>query len=75
VIIIGVDYHPSFHQIAFLDQMDVHKETISIAVLNPADKLVMESILETRAATILKFVQGLRGNLHVTLEEATWATW
>ncbi len=41
--------------------MDVHKETISIAVLDSAGKLVMESLLETKAATILEFIQGLRG--------------
>ena len=43
--------------------MDVHKETISIAVLNSAGKLVMESVLETKSATILQFIQGLRGDL------------
>ncbi len=55
--------------------MDVHKETVSIAVMNSAGKLVVESILETKAATILQFIQGLRGNLHVTFEEGTWAAW
>jgi transposase len=55
--------------------MDVHKEAISIAVINSSGKLVMESILETKAATILQFIQGLRGNLHVTFEEGTWAAW
>ena len=55
--------------------MDVHKEAISIAVLNSSGKLVMESIIETKAATILQFVQGLRGNLQLTLEEGTWAAW
>jgi hypothetical protein len=55
--------------------MDVHKETVSIAVMNSAGKLVMDSILETKAATILQFIQGLRGNLHVTFEEGTWAAW
>jgi hypothetical protein len=54
--------------------MDVHKETVSIAVMNSAE-LVMDSILETKAATILQFIQGLRGNLHVTFEEGTWAAW
>ena len=54
---------------------DVHKESISIAVMNSASKLVMESILETKAATILQFIQGLRGNLNVTFEEGTWAAW
>jgi transposase len=55
--------------------MDVHKESISIAVRNGAGKLMMESVIETKASTILDFVQGLRGELQVTLEEGTWATW
>src|SRR5258705_3219116 len=55
--------------------MDVHKETISIAVLNSSGKLVMETILETKASMLVQFVQGLRGNLHVTFEEGTWAAW
>jgi transposase len=55
--------------------MDVHKETISIAVMDDSGKVVMESIIETKALTILQFVQGLRGSLHLTLEEGTWAAW
>jgi transposase len=35
----------------------------------------MESIVETKASTLLDFLHGLRGELHVTLEEGTWATW
>jgi len=55
--------------------MDVHQATISIAVLNSSGKLVMESVIETKALTIVQFVRGLRGDLHVTLEEGTWAAW
>jgi transposase len=55
--------------------MDVHQATISVGVLDSAGKLVMESILETKAATILQFIQGLRGSLYVTFEEGTCATW
>jgi hypothetical protein len=55
--------------------MDVHKEAIAIAVMNREGKLVMESIIETKASTILQFIQGLRGDLHVTLEEGTWSAW
>ena len=55
--------------------LDVHKEAIAIAVLNDAGKLVMESIIETKAATLLDFLRGLRGELHLTLEEGTWAAW
>ena len=49
--------------------LDVHQATISVAVLDPTGKLMMESILETKAATILQFFQGLRGSVYVALEE------
>jgi len=55
--------------------MDVHKEATTIAVMNAAGKLVMESIVETKAATIVQFLEGLRGELCVTFEEGTWAAW
>ena len=55
--------------------LDVHKEAIAIVVLNGAGKLVMESIVETKASALLDFLHGLRGELHVTLEEGTWAAW
>ena len=35
----------------------------------------MESIIETKAATILEFIGGLNGSLSVTLEEGTGASW
>jgi hypothetical protein len=56
-------------------QLDVHQATISAAVMDPMGKLVMESILETKASTILEFFAGLRGTLSVTFEEGTWAAW
>jgi transposase len=55
--------------------LDVHKEAITVAVRNGAGKLVMESIVEAKARTLLDFLEGLRGELHVTLEEGTWAAW
>jgi hypothetical protein len=55
--------------------MDVHKEAISIAVLNSSGKLVMECTIETKALTILESLKGLRESLHVTFEEGTWAAW
>jgi hypothetical protein len=55
--------------------MDVHKESISIAVINASGKIRMECVIETKASMILQFVSGLRGNLHVTFEEGTWAAW
>ena len=55
--------------------MDVHKESISIAVRNGAGKIVMECVIETKASMILQFIHGLREDLHVTFEEGTWAAW
>ncbi len=55
--------------------MDVHKESISMAVRNAAGKVVMECVIETKANMILEFVDGLRGDVHVTFEEGTWAAW
>jgi transposase len=55
--------------------LDVHQATISVAVMNSQGKVVMESILETKASTILEFLAGLRGSLYVTFEEGTWAAW
>ena len=53
--------------------LDVHQATISAAVRDSAGNLVMEATLETKAETILEFVHGLRGSLHVSFEEGTWA--
>jgi hypothetical protein len=55
--------------------MDVHKESTSICVRNSVGKVVMESVIETKASTILQFIDGLRGDLRVTFEEGTWAVW
>ena len=55
--------------------LDVHQATIVVAVLDSTGKLIMESILETEAATILQFFAGLRGTLSVTFEEGTWSVW
>jgi hypothetical protein len=55
--------------------MDVHQATISVAVMDGRGKLIMECILETKAATILEFVRGLQGDLSVTFEEGTSAAW
>jgi hypothetical protein len=53
--------------------LDVHKEANTVAVRDGAGKLVMESIPQTKASTLLEFLSGVRGELHVTVEEGTWA--
>lgn len=55
--------------------MDVHLATIVIVVLNEAGKCVMQTIIETKAWTIVQFLRGLEGSLYVTFEEGTYAAW
>ena len=55
--------------------LDLHQATISVAVTDSQGKIIMESILETKASTILDFFAGLHGTLSVTFEEGTSAAW
>ena len=55
--------------------MDVHQATISVAVMDADGKVVMDCVIETKAAIILEFIQGMRGTLWVTFEEGTSAAW
>jgi transposase len=55
--------------------MDVHTATITVAVQDPAGKLIMESVIEAKSSTIVQFIQGLRGELFLTFEEGTWSAW
>ena len=55
--------------------MDVHQATISVAVMDSAGELILESILETKDSTILQFIGGLRGSLLATFEEGISAAW
>src|SRR5450432_4477533 len=55
--------------------LDVHRDTISAAVLNAEGKLVQQSVIATQASAILDFLHGLRGTLHVTCEEGTHSAW
>ena len=43
--------------------------------MDASGKLIMECLLETKAATIVEFIQGLHGTLALTFEEGTSAAW
>lgn len=55
--------------------MDVHKASVAIGVRDAMGKYIMESIVETKAVTLVDFVKGLRGTLHLTFEEGTQSAW
>jgi Transposase and inactivated derivatives len=55
--------------------MDVHKASVAIGVRDDKGKYIMESIVETKATTLVEFVKGLRGTIHLTFEEGTQSAW
>ena len=55
--------------------MDVHQACIVIVVLDATGKTISEAIIETKTETVRDFIRGLRGELHVTLEESAQAAW
>src|SRR5260370_42150751 len=55
--------------------MDVHQPRISNAARDAAGKLVIETLIATKATTILEFLQGLKGTMCVAFEEGTSAAW
>jgi hypothetical protein len=55
--------------------MDVHKDTIALAVVNARGKVVTEAVIETAAVAVRDFFTGVRGTVHFTCEEGTHAAW
>lgn len=55
--------------------LDVHKTSITAAVLDENGKFIMQSVFVTQSAAILGFIAGVRGTLRVTFEEGTHAAW
>jgi transposase len=54
---------------------DVHKSTISAAVLNLQGELMTQAVIRTDAVAVRDFLRGLSGQLHLTFEEGTSAQW
>jgi hypothetical protein len=52
---------------------DVHKATISVAVLNLAGKLMTQAVIQTDSKAIRDFLRGLSGSVHLTFEEGSQA--
>jgi transposase len=55
--------------------MDVHKASVAIGVRDEKGKYMMESIVETKARTLVELVKGLSGTIHLTFEEGTQSAW
>ena len=55
--------------------MDVHQAMTVVTVLDADGKVILETMVATEAAPIIRLVQSLSGPLHVTFEETTQAAW
>ena len=55
--------------------LDVHQAMTVVVVLDAEGKVVLETMVATEAAALVRLVKGLSGPLHVTLEESTHADW
>ena len=55
--------------------MDVHQAMTVVAMMNVDGKVVLETMVPTKAGPIRELIESLSGPLHVTLEEGTQAEW
>src|SRR5262249_50719410 len=55
--------------------MDVHQAMTVVVVLDADGKVILETMVPTEAAAIIRLVQSLSGPLRVTFEETTQAAW
>jgi transposase len=54
---------------------DVHKSTISAAVVNLRGELMTQAVIKTDAQAVRDFLRGISGQVHLTFEEGTSAQW
>ena len=55
--------------------LDVHQATTVSAVLGETGRVVARQVVPTEAPAILGLFRGMRGTIHVALEEGTQAQW
>ena len=54
---------------------DVHQATIVTSVREAGGRVLARSVLETHGPSIVEFLRGMRGAIHVAFEEGTQAQW
>jgi transposase len=55
--------------------MDVHQATTLVSVRAEGGRVIARTILPTEEEAIVEFFRGIRGTIHVALEEGTQAQW
>ena len=55
--------------------LDVHQATTAASVRDDSGRMIAESILETHGPSLVEYLRGMRGALHVAFEEGTQSQW
>jgi transposase len=55
--------------------MDVHQAMTVVAVMDAEGKVILETMVASEAAAIIRLVQSIQGPLYVAFEESTQAQW
>jgi hypothetical protein len=55
--------------------LDVHQATTVASVREESGRVIARSVLPTDEAAVMEFFRGMRGSIHVALEEGTQAQW
>ena len=55
--------------------LDVHQATTVTSVRADGGRVIARSVLATDGPSIVEFLRGMRGALHVVFEEGTLAQW
>ena len=55
--------------------LDVHQARTVASVREESGRIIARSILPTEELALVEFFEGMRGSVHVTVEEGTQARW
>src|SRR5688500_19890319 len=55
--------------------LDVHQATTVTSVREDSGKVIARGVLPTEEAPLLEYFRGMRGTVHVAIEEGTHAQW
>jgi transposase len=55
--------------------IDVHRDSSTICVVRATGKRASREVIETNGQALVCYLKGLRGTLHVCIEEGPWSEW
>ncbi len=55
--------------------VDVHRDSSTVCVLSAAGKRLRQDVVETNGHALVQYLKGIRGTLHVCIEETSWSEW